>query len=207
MLTLAPRHPPLRPQWSSHSLGTPATDSPGRMGTAPFSPLGRDSRHPGMGLLVPGGPHPGPAAIWAGPLSVLGAVLCAVPGLHSLWIPRVHPPPSAATTAPGWSHVPWGAESLWPRRPAPHHWALACGIGWEDPGCLHDPRHLWLPVLAARAGPAPACPSHGPLSDHMMVSSTFWTSESRHPSRLGKAPSRPCLDLYPRTADSGDAGP
>lgn len=31
------------------------------------------------------------------------------------------------TTASGWSHVPWGAESLWLRPPAPHHWALACG--------------------------------------------------------------------------------
>lgn len=50
MLALAP-HRPLRPQWSSRSLGTPGRpDSPGRMGTA-LLPAGRDSRHPGMGLL------------------------------------------------------------------------------------------------------------------------------------------------------------
>lgn len=50
-----------------------------------------------------------------------------VPGLHSLHSRSALLLECGTTTASGWPHVPWGAESLWPRPPAPHHWALACG--------------------------------------------------------------------------------
>lgn len=143
---------------------------------------------PRHGLAVPGGPHPGPAAIWAGPLSVSGAVPCAVGclvvSLASIhWIPRV--PSSQCSNHSLWVvSCPLGGRITLAKTPC----STSLGFGlWRLDGrirvCLHDPRHLWLPVLAARAGPAPTCPSHGPVRPHVMVSSTFWTSESRHPSR------------------------
>lgn len=113
--------------------GTPATlILQGRMGTALF-PAGRDSRHPGMGLLyrevltlalLPSGL--GHSLSWG-----LSCVL-SLASIH--WIPRVPSSPSAATTASGYPMSPGGGRITMAKTPRSTSLGFACGDWMEDPG-------------------------------------------------------------------------
>ena len=211
MLALAPRRPPLRPQWSSRSLGTPGRpDSPGRMGTA-LLPAGRGSRHPGMGFLyreVLTLPcyhlRLGRSLSWGRPVCCRMSVasIHCIPGAPSSWN-VAQPQPLGGLMSPG-------VQNHSGRDPLLHITGLwPVETGWEDPGLPP----CSLPSLASCPGSPSWARAHLPLSwasvrPHVMVSSTFWTSGQRASFQTqGKAPSVPGPSLYPQTADSGDAGP
>lgn len=131
-----PRHHHWGHSGAPHSPGDPGhPDSPGRMGFCfPFSPQSETPGTQAWGCCT-GGPHPGPAAIWAGPLSVLGAVLCAVPGLHSLDSKSTLLPVSRQPQPLGGLMSPGGRQNHY-GQDAPLHitglWPVEGG--WEDPG-------------------------------------------------------------------------
>ena len=131
----------------------------------------------------------------------LASIHC-IPGAPSSWNVAQPQPLGGLMSPEGQNHSGrdplFHITGLWPVE-----------TGWEDPGLPP----CSSPSLASCPGSPSRARAHLPLSwasvrPHVMMSSTFWTSGQRASFQTqGKAPSGPAPSLYPRTADSGDAGP